>query len=145
MATDLGGGEVTIGGETHRWDSITLLDNGVLRLARLETWADEKTGLRCAADKTVEYHAPGVWTSIAADVPTTGTLIVDSDIYGVEVLGTSLTEQQAIQHAIRHLTNNYQADDWHADHVHEFFRENHSHQLMTGNYTDRPRFRWAIR
>ena len=55
VTTDLGSGEVTIDGDTQRWDSMKLLDSGVLRLAQLDTWSDEGTGLVCAADRSVQY------------------------------------------------------------------------------------------
>lgn len=146
MTTDLGAGEVTINGQTERWDSIKLLDSGVLRLARLDMWTDDSTGLTCTADKTAQYHAPGTWTCITPDIAPTGTLIVTSEIYPPEVLATSITEHQAIAWAAKFLVSHYQADESHTNHIEDFFRAEPGHQLFPVDHPNRvdvPRFRWV--
>lgn len=75
----------------------------------------------------------------------TGTLIFSSQNYPAEVLGTSLTEEQAIATARSFLADNYETDTWDISHIGEYFRNGHTHQLRAlgkSNQYDVPRFRW---
>lgn len=149
MTLDFGSCEATVNGQTQRWDSVKLLDSGVLRVAQLDTWRDQESGVMCTAEKAIEYLAPGTWTNVTPDPAVTGTLIFFTEKFTnrPQALGTGLTESEAESAAAAFLAGNYAAEPGHLSHISNFFREHSCEMARAGalGQYDVPQFRWITR
>lgn len=142
---ELGAGTVTTYGQTTRWDRIRLLHSGALRVARTIRWTDSET--RCTAEESVEYYAPGSWSSVKPEVRENGTLVLHVDGYAPEVIGTCLTESQAIVAAAEYLIDNYDDATWHAERIDRYFGSAAPRAGLRSVHTEREdslHFEWVV-
>jgi hypothetical protein len=117
---EIGSGTVVIAGKPTEWDRIELLPNGVLRVARTVKWT-AVAGITYAAESAVEYLAAGTWSQVRPDSRRNGTVVVHIGDWPPEVVGTCLTEVQALQAAAEYLRANYSEPDWYIDRIGEHF------------------------
>lgn len=145
--TNLGSGTVHIHGNSQKWDQIELYASGVLRVSRRVTWRDSHTTASCRAETEVQYYPPGIWTSIAADVPTNGSLVVTSDRFDAMTLCDCVTEEDAHVAAAEFIERNYQdAEQYTRDITKLFDRYSYATSMGLNNGgCDKPTFHFIAK